>query len=141
MSLAVFLALTPLLRPHDGSVCHHRSPRLYRRPEPAGFRREQPQQLLRAAPLRSPSSGRTGSAPPGGTPIHPLSFAALETVASAKEIVQNILDTLPEEASLEEFQYHLYVRQRIEKGLQDIEAGRVVPHEEVERRMVRWRAK
>jgi predicted transcriptional regulator len=59
-------------------------------------------------------------------------------MATAKQEVQKVLDTLPEETSLEDIQYHLYVLQRVERGRQDIEAGRVIPQEEVERRMARW---
>ena len=59
-------------------------------------------------------------------------------MATAKQEVLKVLDTLPEDASLEDIQYHLYVLQRIERGRQDVEAGRVLPHDEVERRMARW---
>jgi predicted transcriptional regulator len=59
-------------------------------------------------------------------------------MATAKQEVLKVLDTLPEDASLEDIQYHLYVLQRIERGRQDVEAGRVVPQDEVERRMARW---
>ncbi len=52
--------------------------------------------------------------------------------------VMNILDRLPPTATLEDVIYHLYVRSRINKGLADIEAGRVIDHEEVERRIARW---
>jgi predicted transcriptional regulator len=60
---------------------------------------------------------------------------AMET---AKEQVQQILEKLPEEASLEDIQYHIYVRQKIQQGLDDDEAGRVVSHAEVQRRLAKW---
>ena len=59
-------------------------------------------------------------------------------MASAKQQVQSVLESLPEDATFEDIQYHLYVRQRIEQGLADAEAGRVVPHEEVVRRLAKW---
>jgi predicted transcriptional regulator len=59
-------------------------------------------------------------------------------MATAKQEVLKVLDTLPEDASLEDIQYHLYVLQRIERGRQDVEAGRVISDDEVERRMARW---
>ncbi len=62
-------------------------------------------------------------------------------MGKAKEQVQHILESLPEDASLEDIQYHIYVRQKIEQGLADSEAGRVVSHEEVKRRLAKWRAK
>lgn len=60
---------------------------------------------------------------------------------TAKEQVQEILKMLPEDASLEDIQYHIYVRQKIEQGLDDIEAGRVVTHAEVQRRLAKWLTK
>ncbi len=62
----------------------------------------------------------------------------MKPMASAKQATQKILDTLPEETSLEDIQYHLYVLQRIERGRQDVKAGRVIPQVDVERRMARW---
>ena len=35
---------------------------------------------------------------------------------TAKEQVQQILQSLPEDASLEDIQYHIYVRQRSSRG-------------------------
>lgn len=58
--------------------------------------------------------------------------------ATAKDAVRRILDELPEDASYQDIQYHIYVRQKVEQGLEDLDEGRVVSHEEVERRMARW---
>jgi predicted transcriptional regulator len=55
-----------------------------------------------------------------------------------KQQVQEILENLPEDASLEDIQYHIYVRQKIEQGLADVDAGRVISHEEVKRRLSKW---
>jgi len=59
-------------------------------------------------------------------------------MSSVKEEVREILDKLPDDASLEDVQYHIYVRQKVERGLKDVEEGRVLSTEEVERRMSRW---
>ena len=56
----------------------------------------------------------------------------------AKEHVRRILDEIPDDVTLEDIQYHTYVRQAIENGLQDIEEGRVVTEEEAERRLAKW---
>jgi hypothetical protein len=56
-------------------------------------------------------------------------------MANAKQEVFKLLETLPEEASLEDIQYHLYVLQCIGRGRQDVEAGRTLPQDEAERRM------
>ncbi len=60
---------------------------------------------------------------------------------TAKEQVQEILEALPEDASLEDIQYHIYVRQKIQLGMDDIEAGRVISHEEVRQRFAKWLTK
>lgn len=57
---------------------------------------------------------------------------------TAKETVRQILDELPDDASLEDIQYRMYVHQKVNKGLKDLEEGRVVSHEEVKRRMRKW---
>jgi len=56
-------------------------------------------------------------------------------MATAKQEVQKVLDTFPRKPP-GGHQYHLYVLQRIERGRADMRrAGRVIPREEVERRM------
>lgn len=55
-----------------------------------------------------------------------------------KQEVQQILDSLPDDATLDDIQYRIYVRQAIERGLRDVDAGRVLTQEQVEQRMSRW---
>jgi hypothetical protein len=57
---------------------------------------------------------------------------------TAKDEVRDLLEHLPEDASLEDIQYHIYVRQKIQNGLDAVREGRVLPQDEVERRMSRW---
>jgi len=57
---------------------------------------------------------------------------------AAKEEVMRILELLPETASLEDIQYHIYVRQKIEHGREDMEAGRTLSEEEFDQRMAKW---
>ena len=59
-------------------------------------------------------------------------------MSAPKDEVRELLDRLPEEASLEDIQYHIYVRQKIQSGLDDVEAGRVLSEEEVEKRLAKW---
>jgi predicted transcriptional regulator len=56
----------------------------------------------------------------------------------AKEEVRRLLELLPDDASLEDIQYHIYVRQKIAHGLEDIEAGQTLSEEEFEARMSKW---
>lgn len=59
-------------------------------------------------------------------------------MATAKDQVRRILEELPEEATLEDIQYQIYVRQKIDRGLKDLARGRTVSQTEVERRMAKW---
>jgi serine/threonine protein kinase len=59
-------------------------------------------------------------------------------VGSPKQTVMEMIQRLPDDASLEDIQYHLFVLQKIERGLDDAEAGRVIPQEEVEKRLEKW---
>ena len=52
-----------------------------------------------------------------------------------KETVRSLLDRLPENCTLDDVLYHLYVLQSIERGRADVEAGRTIPHDEVEREL------
>lgn len=54
---------------------------------------------------------------------------------NAKARVRELLDRLPDDCTLEDVQYHLYVLEKIELGLADVEAGRTISHEEVARRL------
>ncbi|HLA48664.1 MAG: hypothetical protein A2Z59_10150 [Nitrospinae bacterium RIFCSPLOWO2_02_39_17] len=57
---------------------------------------------------------------------------------TAKQEVSELLNRLPNDCSLEDIQYHLYVIQKIERGLKDIEEGRTYTQEEVEKMMAKW---
>lgn len=50
-----------------------------------------------------------------------------------KEEAHRLVDQLPENASWEDLVYRIYVRQSIESGLRDVEAGRVEPVAEIRR--------
>ncbi len=49
----------------------------------------------------------------------------------AKQTVRELLDRLPDDCTIEDVLYHLYVVQEIERGVADADAGRIIPHEQV----------
>jgi predicted transcriptional regulator len=51
---------------------------------------------------------------------------------TAKQTVRELLDRLPDDCSLDDVQYHLYVVQAADRGLADIAGGRTIPHAEVD---------
>lgn len=55
----------------------------------------------------------------------------------AKQAVRTRLDRLPDDCSVEDVLYHLYVPQTVERGQAEVAAGRTIPHEEVDRAMRR----
>ena len=57
---------------------------------------------------------------------------------TAKQEVMELLKDLPDTSTFEEIQYHLYVRQKVQRGIQDVEEGRIYTQEEVEKRMQKW---
>lgn len=57
---------------------------------------------------------------------------------TVKQQVQQMLEKLSDDVTYDDIQYHLYVRQKIQRGEADIAAGRWLTHEEVEKRMDRW---
>lgn len=56
----------------------------------------------------------------------------------AKEAVLKLLETLPDDASIEDIQYHLYVLQKIRAGQEAADAGDLISHEEVMRDLAKW---
>ena len=56
----------------------------------------------------------------------------------AKEEVRRILDQLPDDTSLEDIQYHIYVQQKIDRGLNDVETDNTLSETEFDKRMSKW---
>lgn len=57
---------------------------------------------------------------------------------SAKEDVIEMIRRLPDDCTLQEIQYHLGVRAKVEQAIEDVDAGRVHTQEEVERMSAEW---
>ena len=55
-----------------------------------------------------------------------------------KESVIRLIESLPENCTLDDIQYHLYVREKVQRGLKAVEDGRIVSTEEAERRFAGW---
>jgi hypothetical protein len=58
---------------------------------------------------------------------------------TAKDTVRALLDRLPDDCTLEDVLYHLYVVEAVARGEADDEAGRTSPHEQVELELRRKR--
>ncbi len=57
---------------------------------------------------------------------------------SIKEKIQSILNQFPDDCSIEDIQYHLYVLEKIRQGLQVAEREPILQQEEVEGLLSKW---
>lgn len=57
---------------------------------------------------------------------------------NAKQEVRTLLDKLPDNCSIEDIQYHLYVLEKVHRGLEDAELGKTISQEEAEARLGKW---
>ncbi len=53
----------------------------------------------------------------------------------AKQTVRELLDKLPDDCTLDDVLYHIYVLQRVSRGIADADAGETIPHEQAEREL------
>ena len=57
---------------------------------------------------------------------------------TAKNEVQQLLNTLPDDCSLEDIQYHLYVIEKVRNGLEIADTQGTLSQEQVEQRLGKW---
>ncbi|KKK42330.1 hypothetical protein LCGC14_0967910 [marine sediment metagenome] len=57
---------------------------------------------------------------------------------SSKEKVLNFIKSLPDDLSVEEITFRLYVNERILKAQQQIKDGNFLTHEDAKERMKKW---
>lgn len=51
-----------------------------------------------------------------------------------KEEAKKLIDAIPDNATWDDIMYEIYVRQKIEEGLEAADAGRIVSQEDIEKR-------
>jgi len=57
---------------------------------------------------------------------------------STKEAVIEMIRQMPDDVTVPDIMAELYVRQKIDTGLRQLDAGEGIDHEEVKRRLSRW---
>jgi hypothetical protein len=60
---------------------------------------------------------------------------------TAKREVESLLRRLPDDCTLEDVQYHLYVVEKIRRGVELADTQGTLTQEEVERRLSKWTTK
>ena len=59
-------------------------------------------------------------------------------MATEKENILQLIKELPNDVTLDDIMYHLYVKQKILRGLEDIKLGKIHDHEEVKKMARKW---
>ena len=59
---------------------------------------------------------------------------------SPKDNVRTLLDKLPGDCTLEDVQYHLYVIEKINRGIDRANEEGALPHDEIQKRFGKWTA-
>jgi predicted transcriptional regulator len=59
-------------------------------------------------------------------------------MTNTKQVVQDVLDKLPDDCSIADVQYQLYVVDTLRRRLEQADQGDFVSHEEVKQRMEKW---
>jgi hypothetical protein len=59
-------------------------------------------------------------------------------MSNAKQDVESLLNRLPDSVSVEDIQYHLYVLDKVRRGLEDAQVNGTLSQEEVENRFSKW---
>lgn len=57
---------------------------------------------------------------------------------TTKEKVVQIVEALPDDASIEDAMERLFLLAKIERGIQQADAGQLIPHDKVKERMAKW---
>ena len=71
------------------------------------------------------------------TPNHEVNFSIMPTLRKprrgVKSLAIKLVRSLPSNATWDDLMYRVYVRQKIESGLSDLDAGRKHSHDDIKR--------
>ncbi len=62
-------------------------------------------------------------------------------MGAVKDQAIKIIQSLPEDVSLDEIMAKLYFKLQVDAGLMELDEGKGIAHEEVEKRMAKWLTK
>lgn len=62
-------------------------------------------------------------------------------MAETKQQVIKMIQDLPNNISVEDIMAELYFRLQVDAGLKELDEGKGIPHEEVEKRISKWLTK
>jgi len=62
--------------------------------------------------------------------------------SNLKEEIMDLIRKLPEDATIDDIMYHLYVKKKILSGIKELDQGKVIPHEQTmenaKKRLEQW---
>ena len=59
-------------------------------------------------------------------------------MSTPKSEVTAMLETLPDDSTFEDIQYHLYVLEKVKRGIERAETEGIVSHEDAKARLGKW---
>ena len=62
-------------------------------------------------------------------------------MAGVKEQVIHMINSLPEESSVDDIMAELYFKLQVDAGLKELDEGKGIPHDEVKKRLSKWLTK
>ncbi len=71
----------------------------------------------------------------------PIAELQSKTVETPKMMVRDLLRTMSEEATFEEILYEIETLAGIMRGIEEADAGKLIPHEEVLEQVKKWFSK
>ena len=61
-----------------------------------------------------------------------------DNVLGIKKEVIKMIQSLPDEVTIDDIMAELYFKLQVDAGLKELDEGKGIPHEEVEKRMSKW---
>ena len=55
-----------------------------------------------------------------------------------KDIAKQVIDTLPDEATMDDIIHALYIKTKFEHGEREIQEGKGISHEEAKQKLQKW---
>ncbi|HQU31263.1 MAG: hypothetical protein HRU72_01715 [Planctomycetia bacterium] len=62
-------------------------------------------------------------------------------MTGVKQQVIRMIQSLPNNVTINDIMADLYFKLQVDAGLKELDEGKIIPHEEVEKRMSKWLAK
>lgn len=59
-------------------------------------------------------------------------------MSTVKAEVTSLLNSLPDDSSLEDIQYHLYVLEKVKRGIDRADSEGTIQHDEFKQRLGKW---